>query len=212
MKNEQLTRNFSISTYLPAKAIREVIQTISVQHWAMITHDKDDKATHTHVILRLNNKTTTRSIARKFTDKGLGLDDGKNVNTFVEECQSLDDMFDYLTHKNQPEKYQYSIDEVSCDDLGYWRGDYSSAGKQKTAEHSIENTAYQILCDLENGLSYREMAKRYGREFIINRWKYEEFFELMTKQEQFRKQRLDTKIDRLKNGVADENNTEEIPF
>lgn len=183
----ELSRDFFLVTYLDENTIRQTLKAMSVAHWAFIRHDKDDKEPHTHILLRMNNKTTAQSVKKKFIKAGTGLDNGKDVNTMVEYAQDTEYCFEYLTHANAKEKYQYPITDVVTDDLGYWRGDYSSFGKQKTAERSIENTAYQILSDLENKVSLREMARRYGREFIINRRSYVEYYELMAEEERYKK-------------------------
>ena len=182
-----LSRNFFIVTYLSDTLVHKALRSLSVAHWAYILHDKDDKEPHIHLLVRLNNKTTTNAVRKKFNALGAGADNGKDINSFVEYSRNLSDSFEYLIHANDKDKYQYSIDDVVTDDMGYWRGTYSSAGNPKSAEHSIENNAYQILCDLEKGVSLREMAKRYGREFIINRFHYVDYFELMKQQEHSRR-------------------------
>lgn len=201
-----LSRNFFVVTYLPADLIRKALSTLSVAHWAYIVHDKDDKAPHTHVLIRLNNKSTSNAVRKKFIAVGLGVDDGKDINSFVEITKDLSDSFDYLTHSNAKEKYQYPIDEIVTDDMGYWRGNYSSAGNPKGAEHAIENTAYQILCDMEKGVSLREMVKRYGREFVINRYHYADYFELM-KQQEFAK-----RMDKERLEILEVTSNEQIEF
>lgn len=201
-----LSRNFFVVTYLPDPLIRRALNSLSVAHWAYIVHDKDNKAPHVHVLIRLNNKTTANAVRKKFNAVGIGADNGKDINSFVEVSKDLSDSFEYLTHANAKEKYQYSIDEVITDDIGYWRGNYSSVGNPKGAEHSIENTAYQILCDMEKGVSLRDMAKRYGREFIINRYHYADYFELMKQQENLKrmnKERLE---------ILEVTTTEQIDF
>lgn len=187
--NNEKSRNFFIRTYLTEEGVRGFIKTLSVAKWAYIRHDeRDGKEPHFHIVLRLNNPTTLSSMRGKIKAYGRGKDDGKDVNSDVQECIDLNDAFLYLTHESNSAvsagKALYDIKDVRTNDYGYFRGNYSSAGRMIESEKCAENTAYQILCDMERGISLRDMARRYGREFIINFNRYNDFYGLMKEQEQ----------------------------
>lgn len=191
------SRNFFCVTYLTDEQVAEFCQRSDIMHYAYIKHDKDDKAPHTHILLRFNNNRSLQSVTRIFKEYGKGKDNGKDVNTMVEIAEDLTASFDYLTHKNQPEKHQYEDDEVISDDVGYFRGIFSSAPKNE------ENTAFQILMDMESGTSLRELARRYGREIIINFGRYNDFLLIMKERERQEKEREFTKV--INKTIAEEN-------
>lgn len=70
--------------------------------------------------------------------------------------------YDYLTHKNNPEKLkwerEYSEDEI----ISYKAESLLSKEEQKT------NAAWDIICDMEAGATYKELVKRYGFSFVTN--------------------------------------------
>lgn len=187
--SNEKSRNFFIRTYLTEENVKGFIKTLSVAKWAYIKHDeRDGKEPHFHIVLRLNNPTTLSSMRGKIKAFGRGKDSGKDVNSDVQECIDLNDAFLYLTHESNSAvsagKALYDVKDVRTNDFGYFRGDYSSAGRKLETEKCAENTAYQILCDMERGISLRDMARRYGREFIINFNRYNDFYGLMKEQEQ----------------------------
>lgn len=184
MKESTMSRNFALVSYLDEQDVLLLCQRQSVMHYAIKTHDRDDgKQKHVHVVIRYNNPRTLASVKNEWNTYGIGKDNGKDVNTLGEICADLENAYWYLIHKRNPEKAQYEEKDIWTDNAGYFRGDYSSVKQgQKNAEHS-ENTAFQVLLDMENGVSMRELARRYGREIIINFGRYREFFELMKMEE-----------------------------
>lgn len=95
-------------------------------------------------------------------------------NTLV---QALDDWagdFQYLTHKNAPDKFQYLDEELISDDIDFWKR------KAKEFEKGEDDFIYDLL---DSNLTYREMAIKYGRDYMRNfRW-YNEFRDEVLKQE-----------------------------
>ena len=71
--------------------------------------------------------------------------------------------FEYLVHKNDPDKIQYQLSDVVTDDLPFWQTLVSS--KPDNGE---------FVVDLAN-LSPLEMAVKYGRDYIKNYSKYADF-------------------------------------
>lgn len=185
-QQEQEARNFFIRTYLKEADVKEFIRSLSVAKWAYIQHDeRDNKEPHMHLLLRMNNRTSKKSIERKLKLFSMGKDEGKDCNFNCQICEDLNNAFLYLTHESlsakQEGKAVYSVDDIRTNDFGYFRGNYSSDGEK--TEKAGENTAYQIIADIERGETLRNMAKRYGREYIINRRHYEDFVYEMRREE-----------------------------
>ena len=87
--------------------IRDLTQ---FKDFAMIIHDKDVnketnalKPPHLHIVIQLKNTMTIESIA-----KAIGVQP-QYVNKIRKSTKSA---YLYLVHRNAPEKYQYSVDEV----------------------------------------------------------------------------------------------------
>ena len=188
-QSNPMSRDFSLSTYLPQRAVKELCCQDWIAHYAYIVHDKDvnedgtPKQAHVHILLRTVERLSFSSIQRRinrFTyDFYYGTEEEKQ-NTFIEFTQDIDDAFRYLTHSTEEarkaNKYQYDSYAIVSDNIGYWRGDYSSVASKK-------NVALDIINDIENGLSERQLLTRYGREYLINRSKYKEFFYAMVEEE-----------------------------
>lgn len=156
------SRNFSMVSYLPADVIESYCKLPHVKNYAYILHDKDVKEDgslkepHYHVVVVYNNTRTlsaVRSEMQTYSDKG---------NTLVEYCQDLEATYDYLLHRRNPEKAQYSSEDVRTN-VGYFRGDYSS---------TEDNTAYCLVMDIIAGKSRLELLRKYGRDYAINRAQY----------------------------------------
>ena len=189
-KRTPMTRDFSLSTYLPQKAVNELCNQDWIAHFVYIKHDKDTekdgvtlKCEHVHILLRtverMSYKALERRINRFTYDYYYGTGETPQ-NTFIEFTKDIDDAFRYLTHTTEKArldgKYEYDELDMVSDNIGYWRGSYSSIASKK-------NNALDIVNDIENGLSERQLLVRYGREYLINRGKYREFFYAMTEQE-----------------------------
>jgi hypothetical protein len=187
---EPLTRDWSLSTYLPEVAVRELCRQDWIAHYAYIPHDKDvyedgnAKTLHIHVLLRLVQRMSFKALERRikrFTYEYCFEHNIDEQNTFLERMQDPDGAFRYLTHSTKEAradgKYEYEISDIRSDNIGYWRGDYTTGQAEK------QNTALDIVTDIEAGLTERQLLVRYGREYLINRSRYREFIGHMQDEE-----------------------------
>ena len=167
MKNER-NRNFAMVTYHSRETVENVLklylQLGRVRHYAFIVHDKDKKPdgelkeTHIHILLQLNNAMTLSALRNLFP----------NGNTTLgQPLRDKMDCFNYLTHKNTPEKYQYNENDIISDDLQYWKE------AQKTG--SENDRTCELIRDILNNVDYWTMLDRYGRDYVINFDKYHSF-------------------------------------
>lgn len=157
------SRKFSLVSYVPAEHILQVLQSHSksIRGFAYATHDKDLnddgtlKAIHTHIVLWLYDGRALDDIRRwfRYTDS-----DGQAVNTLGQFCLDISSAYEYLTHQNTPEKYQYSPDIVVCTDESLF----------ENASEVNEDSALGALNDLIDGMPLREVAAKYGRDFIFH--------------------------------------------
>lgn len=137
------------------------------QHWAYIYHDCDEgKEPHYHVLLHFDYQKTGTAVLNYF--RGF-------ANTQVEPCYSNKKgevnpigCYEYLTHKNDPDKYQYSSSRIVSHNPIYWEHFIPSV-RDRTQTDFIED----LLSSNELDIVY--MAKKYGRDFIKNYKAYMEF-------------------------------------
>ena len=160
MKTNERSRNFALVTYLSVEEVEKYCHLPHVKNYAYIMHDKDlledgtPKQPHIHLVVVYHNARTLSAVRSDFT--------AYEQNTLSEYCIDLEGAYDYLLHKRNPEKYQYSKDEVKTN-VGYFRGDYSSAE---------DNTAFCLVMDIISGKSRFDLLRKYGRDYAINREKY----------------------------------------
>lgn len=96
--------------FLDLSAFCEVLEKNKhVKEYAFIVHDKDRNADgllkepHIHCVLRLDNANGFKTIGNWF---------GVPANCVGRITGRLSDALNYLTHRNAPDKFQYSDDEV----------------------------------------------------------------------------------------------------
>ena len=155
------TRQFACISYLSEEQIHYCLQkkVQYIRHWAYILHDKDvkddgsPKEPHYHILLWTYSPCNINTVRKWFSIEDAG-------NTLAQAVLSADDVVDYLTHDGSPDKYQYPESAVVSDDWEWFK-------RSANTEPSI-----QCLEDLLSGVSLYELARTYGREFIINSSKY----------------------------------------
>lgn len=149
--------SWSLVTYAQPNEFERLLK--SAKHWAWIYHDKDDKEPHYHIYVSFATKKSGNQL--------LSLIDG-NSNTFYEGLKgTAQDLIIYFTHENQQNKYQYDNENIHYDNTGYWE-----KGEAKEAK---EDANEEFLNDLICQKPRREMARKYGRDYMKNYRAYEEF-------------------------------------
>lgn len=122
-----------------------------------IIHKKGDfKVPHFHIYLKLKSSRDSEEIKRWFMPKELIDENGLPYNCLSQKVKSSVACIEYLTHKNEPEKYQYSENDI----ISY---NIDSVLENDAIDNSID-----IVEDMLSGFSTRELVKRYGRDFIYH--------------------------------------------
>lgn len=135
-------------------------------HYALIFHDRDtDVDPHFHILVTFKQNKSFDSV-RKLVNS--------TQNTLVQELDDWVGDFQYLTHKNAPEKWQYLDEEVISDDIDFW------LRKAKEYSKGEDDFIYDLL---DSNMTYREMAIKYGRDYMRNFRYYREFKEAVLQQE-----------------------------
>lgn len=119
------------------------------------------KKPHIHLILYTYYPSSARAVAKWFkTDFD---------NSFGQVVQDLQVIYEYLWHKNDTDKFQYSKTIVRSNDIN-WFEKSCREGKKPDSDRRAE----LIVNDLILGVSFRTMLARYGRDFVIHLSQYEE--------------------------------------
>lgn len=153
-------RKFSLVTYAPSDIVNNILQSHidDIQCYAYILHNLDTnadgelKTVHTHILLYTFNAHTPRAVCKWFTCVD---DSGKPINTLFEPIHNNIAAYDYLTHKNNPDKYQYKETDIIAYNPDYF-----------TDNETTEDNGYNALNDLLQGVPLRQIARTYGRDFI----------------------------------------------
>lgn len=166
-----------IRTYLPPDQL--VCRFKNVAHYAYITHDKDSKddgtpdVLHHHIIVSFYNQRYYGGVCRVLDEfaNELGRDFNYNVLPIsTDGNNSLAKCFVYLTHGDDPDKYQYDLSDVHSDNLGHWNKILASSSDLVT---SVEGNKRFLLDLIE--LDKISLMLRYGRDYIRNFKYYNDF-------------------------------------
>lgn len=170
---------FSLTTYASDEQLKDFANAHSanLEYMAYIEHDKDKlengepKTTHKHILIKSFNQITITTLRNKFERASFVDEHGKAVTTLCEYTQSAKGSYEYLIHKNHPQKAQYSETDIIT-----LLGDVSivecaRCGPSTTTPRK-DNT-FEILQQLAQGASKWTLAKKYGRDYILNANKYD---------------------------------------
>ena len=111
---EQRTRNWFLTINKEANCFSELKAILvnngsTFKHYAYILHDKDnEEQLHFHLCLEYKNARTFTQVKAMFE------------GAHVEEMEYKNISYQYLIHKNDPDKYQYSIDNVMTLEKDYY--------------------------------------------------------------------------------------------
>lgn len=153
------SRNICGITYAPLYVVENALNFNFnfIKSYAYILHDKDEgKESHIHFIIRLYRPLSLRTVKRWFWC--LNDDESSEVNTHPQTCSDVLSYYEYLYHKNHPDKYQYKECSVVCSN----RDDFIFA------DSCIDDTLQECYNAILNGSTPHELVQRYGRDFLIH--------------------------------------------
>lgn len=163
----QKSRDFSIVGYWESKSdllktMEELLEKYNLRYYAFIEHNKDDKERHFHVALHFYNQRRLTSVRNMFS--------GLNFNVLVQYAVDKYKLVNkYFTHTDKASvdarKEVYNRSEIHSNGIEHF---------QARNEEEHEKTL-NILDDITKGVSLYELARRYGRDLVINFEKYYAF-------------------------------------
>lgn len=159
---------FAFLLYPEWPSFTQIISYIHNEKYALILHDRDlaDEETgelkkpHVHVVVKYEGRRTLSSVQNEYKKVGV-------ESRFVETCNERV-MLRYLTHKDDKDKYQYSINDVDTNDMKWvdkaYKAELSSpeqlsmilnfidednekqyVSRTRLARFAIENNCYSAL-------------------------------------------------------------------
>ena len=158
--------HFNIVTY-SIESVNALINWDKVYQYAYICHDKDlnsdgtIKEVHYHLYLRFCNARTCSSFHSIFSY----IKSVYGCNCLIEPCANVLSSLQYLTHKNNLDKYQYNEDSVVTNIPNIYCMAY--------------NTDLTPVDCIELGYSPRKIMQLFGRDFIIHYKQYYDFYSYM---------------------------------
>ena len=125
--------------------------------WAWILHDKDKTDKHIHILCTFKQNKSFEQV-RKMVEG--------EQNTFARKMEDKYQDFIYLPHSEDfPDKALYNETDIHSNDMSYF---------QRGCKKSVDNEEF-VLDLLDDKLTYRQKAIKYGRDYIRNYKIYENF-------------------------------------
>lgn len=144
---EDRFRNFFVILYKDSECYDydDVIFNIKgFKYYAYIEHvpETDEKKSHVHVFIHLDNATTIKAIAKKI---GVPMNYFQVVKNVRSSCR-------YLTHIDYPEKKQYSYDDVIVSNL--FERKFKKQFEDIETEEDIINNIYGFIENIGSDTPY----------------------------------------------------------
>lgn len=131
---------------------------ISPLHDRDMNPDNTEKKPHYHIILNYDNTTTYNNVVRFLEPFNCPI---------PQPLESIRGYYRYLTHKDNPEKFQYDESEIVC-----FNG-FDSSNFTELTQSQIENIKYEIINFIidNNIYEYADLIEVLHNEETINMWK-----------------------------------------
>ena len=131
---------------------------ISPLHDRDMNPDNTEKKPHYHIILNYDNTTTYNNVVRFLEPFNCPI---------PQPLESIRGYYRYLTHKDNPEKFQYDESEIIC-----FNG-FDSSNFTELTQSQIENIKYEIINFIidNNIFEYADLIEVLHTEETINMWK-----------------------------------------
>ena len=150
---------FDVVSYLNEEQVKRVLKAklVDIRRYAYIIHDKEETDTHIHLLLYTYNAHTFSSIRKWFKHE--------SINTFCQEIKDDIKAYEYLTHANDLDKYQYSESGIR----------FYNYDKPENTDY--DNNGYEPLELMLKGTPLRLIAKKFGKNFIYHYTSYKALYD-----------------------------------
>lgn len=185
---DKRSRQFSLVMYVKEKELQQILQSLQLYHnlkeYAYIYHNRDrdkqgnNKEIHAHVYLYFVNARGIRGVyylLKSYTDTNVMIQVCKDRYVLVNE---------YFIHKGEKDKKQYDKSEIYVSSEDFFEG-----------RREEEDRTLWLIQDIVNNVNVTTMIKRYGRDYIINKAKYDYVAELVKAEQQQSKEIIDNGLE-----------------
>lgn len=128
-----------------------------VQYYAIKTHDMDDSEPHTHLLIKFYRNQRVNKLVDYF-----------HADSVADCSNSIKARWNYLIHNSETcrkeKKYQYDIKDILTNDFNFF--------DNLTDVQQEDTIAINVVNDILNGCSERELIIKYGRDYVIHRTHY----------------------------------------
>ena len=155
------SRNFSCVLYGNIHNLEDFVNNAETipRAYAYIVHDKDIldngdlKRLHIHLILCYSNARSIDSVEKSLLEY-MNKNELEHQNVFIEPCRNVKSAFDYLIHKNNKDKYQYSLDDVVCSSIEFFQ--------HQSSTNDFISQVLDFIEGCDRVVTYTELLRRYG--------------------------------------------------
>ena len=185
-RTKKTARAVTLRTYLSEdqieSALRDRAPFVCVAY--MAKHDKDvnedgtPKVPHFHINLLLDRSRELKNVLSWFA----GVDEaGKPVQTHIEAVLDPVGCDEYMIHATEEArakgKYQYDEEIIKVlkgdrDTFREFKTDWVRKHEARVKKESSQDETEEMIDDIIAGKSFREMARKYGRDYMKNCWTY----------------------------------------
>lgn len=172
MNDSSRSYSFSLVCYADAEKLEKVCKQYC-RHYALAVHNNDvlengeKKPVHTHLLVVMKNACTLTAVRRRFTIDG--------ENALAQPMGDKVSCYRYLTHMDNPEKFQYDSSIVRSSGA-YWLDEEQQCDEKNEA-------LLGMLDELRGKHNLREMVRKYGRDFVLHYQSYKLFAEALDYEE-----------------------------
>lgn len=145
--------------FISANDCKAIIEELlpCVEHYAIITHDKDDAKPHTHMLIKFfRNQWVSTKLVDYF-----------HIDSWQDPLKKLKNVYEYLTHDSdkcrKEGKFQYSKDDVLSDDIEYWEK------FSQEVDDFLKGGSKSMIDDMLSGMSTYDLVVKYGDSFVYHR-------------------------------------------
>ena len=173
---ETRSRQFSVVMYVEKDELENILNSLRIYHnlkeCAYIYHNKDvndngePKEKHVHIYLYFINARALKGVyylLKTYTETNVLIQVCKNRYVLVNE---------YFIHKDNQEKAQYNKSDIFVSDKEFFEG-----------KRQEDDRTLLLIQDIVNNESITTLIKRYGRDYAINKAKYDYIAELVQKEQ-----------------------------
>lgn len=179
---EKETKALSIVTYAQEEQILKIFESKQTQilGFAYILHDCDTSESHRHIVLVLKRSRKQCEVLNWF--KACTDDKGEKCTTLLKPIACMRGLEEYLTHSDDDSikagKHQYTEHDIKIlkdEELFGYVTDYDKALEREKVKEEKADEVESLIDDIINGVPLRDMARRYGRDYMKNSSAYRRY-------------------------------------